>query len=93
MTRLQEHRAYLQYTEGCFGDKLHSLQARRLWSPLRTVSDVLETANLWLLLLEKKVGGAAGRKPSPGAVRRVTLAGSRFLSRPSQITCTMALRS
>ncbi|XP_043242973.1 uncharacterized protein KIAA2013 homolog isoform X1 [Amphibalanus amphitrite] len=54
VARLQEHAAYLQYTEGCFGDKLHSLQARRLWSPLQTVADVLETANLWLLLLEKK---------------------------------------
>ncbi|XP_037086898.1 uncharacterized protein KIAA2013 homolog isoform X2 [Pollicipes pollicipes] len=54
LSRLPEHRAHLQYTEGCYGDKLHTLQAHRLWSPLRSVTDVLETANLWLMLLEKK---------------------------------------
>lgn len=44
----------LSDTEGCYGDKVDTLQARRLWSPLRSLTQVLDTANLWLMLLEKK---------------------------------------
>jgi len=54
VSKLVEHRASLVYSEGCYGDKLHTLQAERLWSPLQTLAEVLQTANLWLLLLEKK---------------------------------------
>jgi len=51
-TKRTELQGYLSYAEGCYTG-VRTLQAKNLWTPLSTVSQVLNVANMWLLTLEK----------------------------------------